>query len=166
MNTIRPTAAPRRDREAAQIVMNACHPGRTRDAAEPEHGMRLTSGLNPIREASRASMVGTATPVLDTITMASTSSGGHAPLRAPTARLARPGPRRPRRRRVRLGEPGQLGVPGQGWREATGVHPARAREAHELRPADLGQHARDLVLVVAVRVSATAVPAMWGAPVR
>jgi hypothetical protein len=55
--------------------MDPGEPGRPCDTAEPEQGTRFTSGRRPMFAAIRASTVGTASPVLDTITIVSTSSG-------------------------------------------------------------------------------------------
>src|ERR1700745_742432 len=52
---------------------------------------------------------------------------------------------------VGFGEASHLRVARKWKREAAMVHSSRSREAHEIRPGELGELARHIVLVVAVR---------------
>jgi hypothetical protein len=95
-----------------------------------------------MRDISRASMVGTAIPVLDTITMASTSCGSM--FAAASDGNLQVGV-------VGFSEPSQFRVTRQRQREAAMVDASRFGKAHEPRLGELGEPACHFSLVVPMR---------------
>ena len=106
----------------------------------PNSGTRLTSGRNPTRVASRASKVGTASPVTVVEKTISTSAG-----LTLAASNAESSARSPSSRAVSMkmsfgfGEAAQFAVLRQRQRDAAGLHAGAGPEPVELRPAEAGQ---------------------------